>query len=126
MARKTKTTDVVEYDDNGEVVEYDDLHEEGLADGELSEEEALAGISVDPDAESVTAETADGEEVEIAISEAQRNEAALIRGQVTGEGDVAEGRDWPGKEEDAELAREQHELGIDNQLTDDHLDAKGV
>jgi hypothetical protein len=117
MARKTKTTDVVEYDDNGDVVEYDDLHEEGLADGELSEEDALAQISVDPDAESVTAETADGEEVEIAITEAQRNEAALIRGQVEGD-PVVDGRDWPGKEEDAELAREQHELGIDNQLID--------
>jgi hypothetical protein len=117
MARKTKT-DVEEYDDNGEVVEYDDLHEEGLADGELSEDDALAQLSVDPDTETVTAETADGEDVEIAISEQARNEAALIRGQVTGEGDVATEQDFPGKEEDAELAREQHELGIDNQLID--------
>ncbi len=123
MARKTKTTDVVEYDDDGEVVEYDDLHE---ADGELSEEDALAQTSVDPDAETVTAPTADGGEVEIAISEAQRNEAALIRGQIDEDGVAVDDRDWPGKEEDAELARQQHELGIDNQLTDDHLEAKGV
>ena len=122
MARKTKTTDVVEYDDNGEVVEYDDLHEEG----DLSEEDALAQTSIDPDAETYTAPTADGEEVEIAVTEAQRNEAALIRGQINDDGVVVDDRDFPGKEEDAELARRQHELGIDNQLTDDHLEAKGV
>ncbi len=105
---KDTTTEVVEYDDD---VAVDD-------DGELLEEDALAQTSIDPDAESYTAETADGEEVEIAVTEAQRNEAALIRGQLDDDGVVVQDRDFPGKEEDAELAQRQHELGIDNQLID--------
>ena len=95
MARKTKTTtDVDEYDENGDLVEYDQ-------DQDVQE--------ITPGTETLTATDPSGDPVDIAVSPWHVSD--MIAEQKGGVVEPDEDVDFPGKEEDAELARQQHELG---------------
>ena len=111
--RRSSSTDVVEYDESGNLISEDDGEDVEVTTWEAGDDVPETVTAVDPS----------GNAVEIALSDAHRSDLAY-EGTATGE--AYEDVDFPGKEEDAELAREQHELGIDNQLTDDHLRDKGV
>ena len=100
---KTKGTDVEEYDAEGFEVEDRDV-------------ETTTWEPGDTVPETITALDPSGEPVEIALSESHQSDLAYETAAV--DEDVVDDRDWEGKEEDAELSRQQHELGIDNQLLD--------
>jgi len=112
-SRRSSSTDVVEYDESGNLISEDDGEDVEVTTWEAGDDVPETVTAVDPS----------GNAVEIALSDAHRGDLAY-EGAATAE--TYEDVDFPGKEEDAELARQHHELGIDNQLTDDHLEARGV
>lgn len=103
----TKSTDVEEYNEEGFAVDDD---------ADVTTTDFEPGDEIP---ETVTATDPAGNPVEIGLTDAHRSDLTY---ETAIPEEVVDDRDWEGKEEDAELARQQHELGIDNQLLDPNED----